>query len=228
MATTTVASGLIAADLELRNFLGQSTRASLVLPQFQGGTTSEGLAPLHYRGSTFSERDSKAALYVQALLLQAIAADNIRVASQAPSQPQDLTFLFGSRSNTATQLLVAGLDDCKLRFEFGNIWKIRCAGQSFAIPDPSLTTPAVYEASDDYGVVAKIRSGANSCSFIIAGLGGRATEGSAWHFCHNWKHLHQEFGGDNFAVVLKFAAPFAIDRAVRVTSSKWPAAFPVQ
>ena len=227
-----LASGLVAVNSELYDFLGQPTQSNLVLPQFQGGTTNEGDSSLLYRGSTFSERDSKAALYVQALLLQTMLADRIRVTSpaalQTSAQQQDLTFLFGSRSNAATRLLAAGLDDKKVRFEFGENWAVSCSGQTFAIPDPSRTEAGVYEASDDYGVITKIRVGASSCAFIIAGLGGRATEGSAWHFCHNWKELHQEFGGDNFTVVLKFAAPFAIDRAERVASSRWAGVFPVQ
>ena len=184
----------------------------------------EGLS-LSYRGPTYSARDSKAALYVQSLLLQTVPPDAIHIISpalfQSEQEPQDVSFLFGSRSNPAAQKLFEGLDETKVQLKFGQNWEIRCAGQTFSVPDPSVVDPGVYQMSDDFGIITRVRSGASGSLFVIAGLGGRATEGSAWYFCHHWQELHSEFGDANFNVVLKFNAPFSVENGERVASSKW-------
>jgi hypothetical protein len=49
--------------------------------------------------------------------------------------------------------------------------------------------------------------------FIIAGLGGRATEGCGYFFLRNWNDLFKKFGRSDFAVILKFPSPFALERS---------------
>jgi hypothetical protein len=85
------------------------------------------------------------------------------------------------------------------------------------MPDPSLLDAATYASKDDYGVIARVTLPHGTPVFVIARLGGRATEGSSRYFVDHWHELHRHSGSDYFALVLRFPAPF------RVESAQWAA-----
>lgn len=207
----------VAEMADLRSFLGRSPsslKCQLFLPHFRGTAVldTNGIAapPLSYRGSTFTERDSRAAFYVQSLLSQIVDPDDIEIQPAVPHQAITATaFLFGSKSNQVTQSVLQGPNQRLFWFEFGKEWKIHCSGLEFSIPDPSTLSPATYDDLDDYGTVARFASATGSV-FIIGGLGGRATEGCGYFLLKNWVDLLKRFGHRDFAVVLKFPHPFAL------------------
>jgi len=218
-----------AHDLSLRQFLGAdlpSAKCRLLLPHFKGDTLldSNGAsqAPLSYRGFTFAEADSKAAFYVHSLAGPVFESENIAIEPVVSGQKVGPTaFLFGSRSNVMTQELLQVSGQDLVQFEFGPDWKIKCNGMEFSMPDPSQIIDLVqYENTTDYAVIAKLRSTEGSPVFLIAGLGGRATEGAAQFFAKNWHDLAILAGEENFAAVLQFDAPFQLDNCRIVASAK--------
>jgi hypothetical protein len=219
------------AENALRGFLlapESSRRFRLVLPAFGGVARLDDdleTPSFSYRGITFAERDARAASHVQALLDQVVDADNITLEGAGPDiQKKDVSFLFGSRSNHSTQALLEQLPGSIFRFEFSTNWSIVCDGKRFSLPDPTVLDSAYYAAVDDYGVVSRVRSAASAPVFVIAGLGGRATEGCGLYFREQWQELNLRFGAQDFAVVLRFPAPFALRRVEVVASASQPAA----
>ncbi len=221
-----------ASEGALRAFLyapNNSQRFRLVLPDFDGPARLNDAPPasnFYYRGMTFAERDARAASHVQALLDQVVDAGNVTLAGASPAteQPQEISFLFGSRSNRATQALLQKLPTNLFQFQFNETWTIFCAGQTFSLPDPTALDPAQYAAADDYGVIARIHSPGQAPVFMIAGLGGRATEGCGLYFREHWGDLNQNFGTQDFALVLRFPAPFDlnhVEKAAAATANSW-------
>jgi hypothetical protein len=94
-------------------------------------------------------------------------------------------------------------------FKFGEHWQIKCKdGSVYSIPDPSKLEPGAYANQTDYGVVSRLSvPGTGERLFVVAGLGSRATEGCGHYFSHHWRELFQQYGKDDFAVVLKFSPP---------------------
>jgi len=64
-----------------------------------------------------------------------------------------------------------------------------------------------YAASTDYGVIARTTNSRLGSVFLIAGLGGRATEGGGLYVFEKWRELQSQFGDSDFAVVLQFDPP---------------------
>ncbi len=217
-------------DPGLKEFIaanGVASECRLMLPHFTGtAIMAEGNMPdaLVYRGFTFAERDSRAAFYVHSLIGPIFAPEKLAIQSAVPGQPvPNIAFLFGSRSNPVTQEILKNSGQGLFEFEFGPAWKIRCSGAEFSVPDPSrLMDPLQYQNSTDYAVVARIHDGEGRVFFVIAGLGGRATEGAARFFVNNWRSLASSFGQDDFAAVLEFAAPFDMNRCQVVATAQRP------
>jgi len=219
---TTVA----ATEGALRGFLGageSSRRFRLILPEFGGSARLNDEASgsgFSYRGNTFAERDTRAASHVQALLDQVVDIGNVTLEGTGTGIEQEhVSFLFGSRSNRATQTFLQEVGTGLFQFAFTDTWTILCAGQRFSLPDPTILDPVQYAAADDYGVIARVRSAASAPVFMIAGLGGRATEGCGLYFREHWVELDRAFGSQDFALVLKFSAPFDVNRVEQVASA---------
>ncbi len=210
-----------ATEDALRAFLHapeNSRRFRLVLPAFDDPAKLDS-SDFTYRGSTFAERDARAASHVQALLDQVVDVGNITLEGAGPRiQKKDVSFLFGSRSNHSTQVLLEELHTSLFQFEFAASWSIVCAGQRFSLPDPSVMDATQYASADDYGVIARVRSAEPAPVFMIAGLGGRATEGCGLYFREHWEKLDRDYGAQDFAVVLRFPAPFDLNKIEQVAS----------
>ena len=192
-------------------------RCVLYLPQFRGDVLLDaGLAqgfPLHYPGNTYSRRDARAAFYITSLLSGVLDPENISVENATANSvlpgPGQTAFLFGSRSNILTQRVAETTELRRLfRFEFGPWWNIVFGGEVFSIPDPSQLGEDSYRLHTDYGVISRsFDPTTQAVSFILAGLGARATEGSAYFLTRNWKEMFERFHGRDFAVLLKFPPP---------------------
>jgi hypothetical protein len=190
------------------------------LPRFAGNRST----PLRLAGApgdefsypslAIAERDARSAMHVISLLGCApeISGD---VQFRAPEdfatrdRGDRVRVLFGSRSNHALESIMeeAQLDDL-VRFEFGDEWTI--VGQDrrrFSIPDPSKLNREQYESQTDYGVIARVSDTKQRSVFLVAGLGGRATEGSGLFLRESWQTLQKKFGNRDFAVVLQFPPP---------------------
>jgi hypothetical protein len=213
-------------EAQLRAFLGAATgsrRFRLLLPEF-GGPSRLNSVPsdltFQYRGTTFAERDTRAASCVQNLLDQVVEIGNVTMEPAGTQfENQDIAFLFGSRSNRAAQFFLEQLPNPLFELQFAAEWTIICNQQRFSLPDPTVTAAVQYETSDDYGVIARVQSASPGPVFIIAGLGGRATEGCGVYFRDHWEELNSQFPNGDFAVVLKFSAPFDVHRAEQVAQS---------
>lgn len=211
----------------LQDFLGvqaQSDQYMLVLPHFHGSTSTRGESgklDLTYRGPVFAERDTRAAFYIRTLLQDAVKPDRILIepADSIHGAIDGPAFLFGSRSNAATLQSLRVHQPPLVDFEFGAEWTIRCAGRTFSMADPSTADRTSYEIATDYGVVARLKSAANRPLFVIAGLGGRATEASARYLLKNWSSLAARFGERAFALVLEFPPPFREDKVSPVAEA---------
>lgn len=210
----------------LRTFLGareSSQHFRLILPEFGSPGRLHGAAAnqeFFYRGNAFAERDTRAASHIQTLLDQVVQAGNVSLQGAGNSvPPEQISFLFGSRSNWATAALLKESGTNLFQFEFGDDWSIICSGLRFSLPDPTILTPAKYAVADDYGVIARVHSATGTAAFMIAGLGGRATEGCGLYFREHWSQLDRRFGSKDFAVVLKFPAPFDVKQAEVVASA---------
>jgi hypothetical protein len=216
-------------EAALRGFLHapeSSRHFRLLLPEFHGSATlnDEPLPSIFsYRGSTFAERDARAASHVQSLLNQVVDVGNVTLeGAGAAIDLNDVTFLFGSRSNHATQAMLRRLQTTLFQFEFTDTWAVICGGQRFSLGDPTVLPQPLYEAADDYGVIARVRSAGPAPVFVIAGLGGRATEGCGVYFREHWDEMDREYGAQDFAVVLRFPAPFDVARVERAASASEP------
>jgi hypothetical protein len=190
------------------------------LPQFAGNRSN----PLRLAGAAgdefsypslaIAERDARSAMHVISLLgcASGVSED---VEFRAPEdfaswgRGDRVRVLFGSRSNRALDSLTeqAHLDEL-VRFEFGEEWVIIGQdGRRFSLRDPSTLNRNDYESSTDYGVVARLSDARKRSAFLVAGLGGRATEGSGLFLRESWQTLQKRFGNSDFAVVLEFPPP---------------------
>jgi hypothetical protein len=211
-------------DPQLARFFGvrkDYEQAVLFLPRFTGtvklDSQGSGGVSLRYPGHTFSDRDTRAAFYVQALLGSVFDPSRIRIENASGTDSSHIdalgaktVFLFGSRSNPLTQWALANRAPAGfLELKYGPSWTI-CArdGQSFSAPDPSQVNESDYRAHPDYGVLARFFDPhAEMSFFVLAGLGGRATEGCGHYLAANWLTLSEEFAEEDFAVILKFSPP---------------------
>lgn len=208
---------------EIAQFLAPNRAVAgidLCLPKFAGSRSAPlQLAKAHgdefrYPSIALAERDARSAMHVISLL--GCAPDISRdVQFRGPEDFEDegrdnrVRVLFGSRSNYALRSMIeeGGLGDL-VRFEFGDRWTIVGQdGQTFSIPDPSKLDRAQYSSSTDYGVVARVTDHEKRSTFLLAGLGGRATEGAGLFLREQWHELQNKFGSGDFAVVLEFPAP---------------------
>lgn len=208
-----------ANDFSLRRFLGAdipSAKCRFLLPHFKGVASLEGPTsfgkPFVYKGFTVAERDSRAAFYVHSLVADAFDPGSVFIESAtAGGQLIPTAFLFGSRSNVMMQDVLQASGRDLFEFEFGSLWKIHCAGNVFSMADPNeVTDPNEYQNTTDYAVIARLHTEGSGPVFVIAGLGGRATEGAAQFFVNNWGQMAAEFGEDDFCQVLQFDAPFQL------------------
>ena len=207
---------------ELQEFLGADILnygCSLYLPKFFGGgtlkTDSRSPQSLEYAGSTYSERDAKAAFHITSVLGHILDLDKIKLEDISDVMPgldqtHKTAFLFGSRSNKLTIWATENLPTNDFfKFSFGDRWEIRCKdGSVYSIPDPSKLDRGQYTDETDYGVVSRLSiPNSKERLFVIAGLGSRATEGCGYYFSNHWQELFQRFGNNDFAVILKFTPP---------------------
>jgi hypothetical protein len=218
-----------ATEDALRAFLHapESTRRfRLLLPEFHGpAKLNDEPSPsrFSYSGSTFAERDARAASHVQSLLNLVVDIGNVTLEGATAAVDHDaIAFLFGSRSNKATQAILQ-LRTTLFHFEFNDTWAVVCKGQRFSLVDPTAVPLPAYEAADDYGVIARLGSADPTPVFVIAGLGGRATEGCGLYFREHWDEMDREYGAQDFAVVLRFPAPFEVTRVELAASASEPA-----
>jgi hypothetical protein len=193
-------------DFCLPRFAGDSSRP-LRLAAAQGDQFS-------YPSLALAERDARSAMHVIGLLGCApeISSDlQFRTPEEFGDHRQDdrVRVLFGSRSNHALRSLMKESRLGELvTFEFGREWAIVGQdGHRFSIPDPSKLDRAEYESTTDYGVVARVSDPEKRSVFLVAGLGGRATEGTGLFLRERWHDLQGQFGNSDFAVVLEFPPP---------------------
>lgn len=218
-----------ANDPGLRRFVGAdlpSPKCYFMLPHFKGGASLETdgviAQPLSYRGFTFAERDSRAAFYVHSLVAPVFDAENIAIQpATSGRQIMPTAFLFGSRSNLMTQEVLQTSGQGLFEFEFGTLWKLRCDDKEFSIPDPSQVMDLdQYRNTTDYAVIARLHVSGDKLAFVIAGLGGRATEGAAQFFVKNWQQMAADYGEDDFSAVLQFDVPFQLGNCKIVASAR--------
>lgn len=221
---------------EVRQFFGldqEETECHLFLPLFRGPAGLESKPatlpnlrhiPFRYHGHTFADRDAKAAAFITSILSGCgVGLESIHwkeVGAFAPGRPGTV-FLFGSRSNEATIWATAAATLGRfVQFDFGRQWSIRGAGaQVFSLPAPTGLSSANYEQQTDYGVLGRFRDPeANTYVFLIAGLGGRATEGCGYFLARHWSDLASRFQSKDFAVVLKFPPPIDARKAEEVVA----------
>jgi len=123
--------------------------------------------------------------------------------------------MFGSRSNVATNSFMGRLGRSRVvRFEYGPAeWAIHTqTGCRYALPDPSTLDRSAYSSATDYGLVAVYHDEAVA-AVVVAGLGGRATEGCGRFLRDRWHQLAASRPGSRIvAAVLKFAPPVDPDR----------------
>lgn len=206
----------------LQTFLGPevlTSGCSLYLPKFAGMVhlADDSIPPVSfsYPGGTFSERDTKAALYITSVLGHILESDKIEVKETSgfvptAGLPDKTAFLIGSRSNEVTIWATEHLPTRKFfTFRFGANWEIVAEDETiFSTPDPSTLSRDAYGNQTDYGVVARISDSAGEEQvFVIAGLGSRATEGCGYYFSRHWQELSKKYGSNDFAVILKFTPP---------------------
>jgi hypothetical protein len=209
---------------EIDQFLDPHRRASgfdFCLPRFAGSRQK----PLRLAGSpdkefgfpsvALAERDARSAMHVISLLGCASGiSEDVEFCAPEDFAGADregrVRVLFGSRSNRALDSIMeeAGLRDL-IQFQFGAEWTIIGQdGRRFSLRDPSTLDREEYVSLTDYGVIARVSDAKQNSVFLVAGLGGRATEGSGLYLRENWRDLQTRFGSNDFAVVLQFPPPF--------------------
>lgn len=192
----------------VRELLGlQATNSvRMCIPQFAGVVSNED--GIVYRGSVRANRDVTAALHISELAIEA-GAEVSYFGPDEPCQDQGTLVFLGSRSNAATNAFMRGPGrNDVVWFEYGYEWAIHSrSGRRYALRDPSTLNRETYAASTDYGVVA-LYNELGSTSVVVAGLGGRATEGCGLFLRENWQDLAVRAKGARvFAAILKFAPP---------------------
>lgn len=187
----------------------------LYLPRFTGARIDLGqpAGDLLYPGGVYTDHDTKAAMRVFGFVAGAVPAERLQLvdAGQLVGRAGfPGGFLFGSRSNPTTPLWPAWFAaDRVFEFEFGDRWTVVWEhANRYSMPDPSRLGRAEYESQTDYGIVARMtRREPASGGFILAGLGGRATEGCGIYLAENWKRLHARHGRSDFCLLLRFPPP---------------------
>ncbi len=207
---------------ELQAFLGAGVLNSgcgLYLPRFSGKVAltadTSAPSPLQYGGSTYSERDARAAFYITSVLGHLLDSDKIQLEEASDFTPDSglahkTAFLFGSRSNQVTMWATENLPESALfKFEFGERWQIKCKdGSIYELPDPSKLERGAYANETDYGVISRLTvPETGERLFVIAGLGSRATEGCGHAFSRHWRQFFQRYGDNDFAVIFRFSPP---------------------
>lgn len=204
----------------LSHFLGldHDGACQLFLPTFEGAgnllvQSGDQPAPqLTYPGRTVADRDARAASYVAAVVGQAGSGGEIewRRADDFVPAAAGTVFLFGSRTNRGADWITrSNYLGAFFHFEYGDRWSIQAAGaRVFSITAPDGLSREDYAAQADYGVIGRVRKpGSSSHVFLLAGLGGRATEGCALYLLRNWPALASWFGDSRFALILRFPPP---------------------
>jgi hypothetical protein len=204
---------------ELNDFLGLGSHSTLklCLSRFDKATIdSSGRSSFEYPSYAMAERDVRSAIHVQRLASDAGAeidfispdelAGEIRRRNSMKGLPA--TIVFGSRSNTAFLEVLAHSPLGQLvEFEFADEWTIRTNdGSSYSLPDPSRMSRAVYAAKTDYGIVGWTADSGTS-HIVVAGLGGRATEGCGLYLQRNWAKLAESASSRPFVALLRFDPP---------------------
>jgi hypothetical protein len=192
------------------------SRLALCLPEFAGGAlASAPNAAYRYSGVSYAERDVRAAEHFLSVALPAGAdVQHLSPAAVLDALESDVTpftlVLVGSRSNEA-------LGEVMIRMELGNLawftfdsqWSIHTrSGSRYSIPDPSLLDQRQYEAATDFGLIAGGLFRARHRVLVLAGLGGRATEGCGLYLRSQWDALARRTMSRSFAAVLRFDPPF--------------------
>jgi hypothetical protein len=69
----------------------------------------------------------------------------------------------------------------------------------------------------DYGMILKVRNSRfpTQLFFVCAGIRTWGTSGAAWYLSEHWKSLYQEFGNQEFGIVLEVNSG-VVTSAVRV------------
>jgi len=235
---------------QLSRFLGvdRGGPCHLFLPTFEGPASLDGTASVvgrvataakgsrfSYPGSTVADRDARAAACLAAVLGHTVKSGEIRWERADTFVPNHdgTAFLFGSRTNKGARW-ITGKEALGrfFRFEFGKRWSIRCVGQTFSIPAPDRLSREEYTAQTDYGVVARLlQPTSGNQVFLLAGLGGRATEGCARYLSEHLQELASRFENMSFAIILEFPPPVAPGNGTPVVAfdDKHPSGFlPVQ
>jgi hypothetical protein len=223
-----------AGTVDIRAFIREKTPSRGVefcLPRFAGSldTPARLAQPANgtfgYPSWTLAERDARSAFHVMSAVAPVV--DDAEINFTEPSElvkhraSKRTAFVFGSRSNDALQWLLKRAKQPNLiDFKFDANWSIVGRdGKKFSIPDPSKLDRQSYMQSTDYGVVARlsIRNWEGSV-FLVAGLGGRATEGCGIYLSKSWASLQNQFGPRDFAIVLAFDPPVQPDKFSRVAA----------
>jgi len=204
----------------LTTFLGLETPSpplALCMSRFDRASIDPAHNPpgLTYPSYALAERDVRSANHVQRLAIQAgadvayVTPDELASQIQAQSWGSlPSTVLFGSRSNAASMDFLRHSPIGQLvSFEFAETWTIRTRDdKTYSVLDPSHLSREEYAASIDYGIVGRAAVSGRS-HFIIAGLGGRATEGCGLYLQRNWESLAAQAQHKTFVAVLRFKPP---------------------
>ena len=172
------------------------------------------MGDLRYTGGAHADCDTKAAMRVFGLVAGVVPPEHVQLLDAgglvSPGGTFPGGFLFGSKSNPTTPYLDSWFKaDRAFEFEFDNEWTVVWEhADRYSMPDPSRLERNDYESQTDYGIVARLTSGeSGAAGFVVAGLGGRATEGCGIYLAENWKQLYARYGRSDFCVLLRFPPP---------------------
>lgn len=200
------------------------TEADLVLPKFDGASKLAGNSQFIYPGGVYSDRDTKSALHVSNLLTKYVSLNNIFIKDtnefDLNISPSKLVFAFGSKSNTVTQRVIDSYGSQNIfSLTFGDEWSIHSnkSNKYYSIKNPATLDRAEYENVTDFGIIARYLHvpGSERTTFVIAGLGSRATEGCGIFFANNWELINTKFADKKIAaVILMFNPPVTPQNSV--------------
>ncbi|MER2266093.1 hypothetical protein [Methylobacterium oxalidis] len=205
--------------------LGPAPTIRLCLPHFDRAVAGSSEADAFvYPSNALAERDVRSAFHVQRLASEAgaevrfISPDALARELDSTASGEATSVVFGSRSNPALgRVLGSTVLRHLMEFEFGSEWVIRLKdGSRYSLDDPSKLSRDAYAAKVDFGVVAGCTAAAGSAGslFVVAGLGGRATEGCGIYLQREWRSLADRAGGRAFAAVLRFDPPINPETSV--------------
>ena len=211
------------ATASLSKFLRLEKQRSLALclPRFTGAQLPTG--DLSYSGFVHADRDVRSAHHIDELVRGTKATVEIvtpeeAIAALTQRDRSQTLFIFGSRSNAALSTVVTKSRLSELvKFSFDDKWSIRTReDKTYSLRDPSKMNQKAYTAATDYGVVAGLLDDENPPIFVVAGLGGRATEGCGQYLRNNWLGIADRAKGRSFAVLLEFPPPVAPELCAEV------------